>query len=137
MIPKKGLCPPDLHCKLNVMKVFWVLYLIIIAYFTVLLFIYLFKTRGPWGNSWTFFLIILFSLLFADIWIKPFGPFWRDVYWLPPIAGGLLTATVLALLTRQLSKSKIRNRKTSTVIYFWLVFSILVILILVGLLINR
>lgn len=120
------------------------IYFLIIAFLIVLFFSFIFNVRGPWGSFWTFFLIIFFSIWIADIWLRPLGPYWRDVYWLPPLVAGILVAFVLAAATpsqskarRILSKDTDRREDTSTValgLFFWLTLILLVILVIAGLL---
>ncbi|MFW5821148.1 MAG: hypothetical protein ACOCWA_07655, partial [Bacteroidota bacterium] len=72
------------------------IYLIGITLLITLAFTYFFRNKGPWGSFWTFFLIILLAVLAADLWIEPMGPYYRDVYWLPPVVIGILFALILA-----------------------------------------
>lgn len=54
----------------------------------------LFGSVRNWRSSWPLFVIILFGVLAAAIWITPVGPAIWGYYWLP----GLLVAVIFALL---------------------------------------
>lgn len=119
------------------------IYILILSILIVLFFMLIFNVRGPWGSFWTYFLIIFFSIWIADIWLRPIGPYWGDVYWLPPLIAGLLVAFVLAAATPSTSKARktlIKEEQKNldepaTVavgVFFWLTLLILIILVIIG-----
>jgi len=120
------------------------LYLVSLAFLITLFFTYLLKNKGPWNSFWIFFIVIFLSVLAADIWIQPVGPMYQDVYWVPPLATGLLIALLLAATTPSpQARNKILNQKekeltdsqrASAVVgtFFWILFLLLLVLVIVG-----
>ena len=47
------------------------------------LFYFVFKSTGPWGSFWIFFLVLLLAGLAAEAWITPIGPVYWDIAWGP------------------------------------------------------
>ena len=78
------------------MTVVGIIFTVIIALLIGLLFYYTFKSTGPWGSFWTFFLILLLSGLAAMPWVEPVGPTLYDVAWIPITFIILLFAILLA-----------------------------------------
>ncbi len=122
------------------------LYLIGISLLITLAFTYLFRVRGPWGTFWTFFLVILLAVLAADIWIEPMGPYYRDVYWLPPLIVGILLALILAAASpgkydrKQVDQAgeEYQGDKVAFIalgVFFWFLLILLVALVASGLII--
>lgn len=122
---------------------FWgIVYLIILAFMITLFFNFLLRVRGPWGNFWAFFIIILLAIFAADIWISPVGPYWGNTYWVPPLATGLIIALLLAATTPspKSRKSLETSRKTTGEksaataldIFFWFLIIFLVGIIVAG-----
>jgi len=122
-----------------------ILYLASIAFLLTLFFVVLFKNRGPWGTFWSFFVVILLAMLAADVWVGPVGPYFLSgIYWVPPLAVGLLIALLLAATTPspktrseiEVEKKEISKEKSATVAlgtFFWILFLLLVVVITVGL----
>ena len=54
----------------------------------------IFRRRGPWGTTWTFFLFLFLALWTVSIYIRNIGPVYWGIAWLPL----LFSAVVLALL---------------------------------------
>lgn len=74
----------------------------IIAILFAAIFSYGFKRRGPWGNFWSFFLILFLIIWVADIWVTPEAPqwvYWNNVAWFPLLMFGLIIALLLAAAT--------------------------------------
>ena len=123
---------------------FWgILYLVVIAFLITLFFRFLLRVSGPWGSFWAFFTIVLLAIIAADIWVSPIGPYFEDIYWVPPIAAGLVIALLLAATTPSPSaRSKIDAQRKATKdeaaavalgTFFWFLLIFLIILITVGL----
>ena len=102
------------------------------------------RIKGPWGNFWTFFLVLFLAALAANIWIEPIGPSYQGIYWLPPIAAVLLIAFLLAATSppprprnslEQNSEEYIKRKATflAVGIFFWFVVTFMTILVLIGL----
>ena len=115
-----------------------------IALLTTLFFAYALRIRGPWGNFWTFFIVLLLAVLAANLWVRPIGPSYQGIYWIPPIAAGFLVASILAASTpSSRSKSRLKQnteeyieRKANAIAlgsFFWFVVIFLIILVLMGL----
>jgi len=121
-----------------------IIYLVSVATLITLFFTVLLKNKGPWGNFWSFFIVILLAVFAADVWIGPVGPYWFDgIYWVPPLAVGLIIALLLAATapspkTRnelELETRKLDPEEKVPVVYgtfFWLLFLVMLILITVG-----
>ncbi len=123
---------------------FWgILYLVALAFLITVFFRFLLRVSGPWGSFWAFFIIILLGILAADIWISPIGPYFADIYWVPPIAAGLVIALLLAATTpspkarSEMDAERRTNRQEAAAValgtFFWFLLVFLVILIIVGL----
>ena len=127
---------------------FGVLYLVSIAFLITLVFTFLFKRTGPWGSFWTFFVIVLLGIMAADFWVGPVGPYFlSEIYWVPPLAVGLLIALLLAATTPspktrselELQQKEIAKENKATAAlgtFFWFLFIALVVLIVIGLFNN-
>ena len=121
-----------------------ILYLVAVSFLITLFFYFLLRVRGPWGSFWAFFVIVLLAVFAADIWVGPVGPFFYNrVYWVPPLAVGLLIALLLAATTpnpKTRSELKIKSReqtekeKTRFALgtFFWFLFLILLVFIVIG-----
>ena len=120
------------------------IYLIGLTLLIALAFTYLFRVRGPWGTFWTFFLVILLAVLVADIWIDPIGPYYRDVYWLPPLVVGILFALILAAASPGKKDRKrvdqegeeYKGDKVAFIalgVFFWFLLILLLVLAVTGL----
>ena len=55
----------------------------LVAFLVGVLFYYVFKTTGPWGNLWSILLILFLAGIAADVWITPVGPDYQGVIWIP------------------------------------------------------
>jgi hypothetical protein len=102
-----------------------------------------FNNRGPWGIFWTFFLVIFLAALAGQLWIKPIGPVYWGIAWVPLFAVGLLFAFLLAASVAVSAPKELRKegeevkRGEATVAaavgaFFWLMVIILVLAIAVG-----
>lgn len=75
-----------------------VLAAIVIAILISAIFYFAFNARGPWGSLWTFFLVLLLVIWAANLWIRPIGPVYWGVSWVPLIFIGLIFALLLAAI---------------------------------------
>ena len=122
-----------------------ILYLVSIAFIITFFFTFLLKNRGPWGNLWAFFVVILLAVFAADAWVGPVGPYFFDeIYWVPPLAVGLLFALLLAATTPspktrselEIEKEKMTKEQKSQAVpgtFFWFLFVLLLLLVTAGL----
>jgi len=122
------------------------IYLIVLAVLLSLMFSYGFRMRGPWGSFWSFFAIIFLAVWAADIWITPFGPYWYNINWFPPLVVGVLFAVLLAAATPS-SRSKRKSGSThppstefesnaiatTLGVFFWLLLTLFILAIIIGL----
>ena len=119
------------------------MYLIILALLIALFFSFILNAKGPWGNFWVFYLVIFFGILLADIWLRPMGPYWLDVYWIPPLIVGVLVALLLAAATPEKSIREKRRKKDSDEeddksplagisIFFWIVLFLFIVFAIAG-----
>lgn len=69
---------------------------ILVAILISALFYYGFNARGPWGSFWTFLLALLLIVWAASIWVRPLGPVYWGVAWIPLIFIGFIFALLLA-----------------------------------------
>ncbi len=120
---------------------------VLLTFIIVLIFVFGLRMRGPWGSFWSFFLIILLAMLAADLWIQPIGPFFRDIYWVPPLAVGIMIALLLAATTpRPWEKNRLeqeraeapQERSTSLAlgVFFWVLLIFMLVIVLAGFLNN-
>ncbi|MFW6226518.1 MAG: hypothetical protein ACOC31_00285 [Bacteroidota bacterium] len=146
----------DYHCihqvnetlfnlNLFIMDYLGIFYFIFLALAITALFSYGFRSRGPWGSFWTFFLILFLAIWAADVWIAPTGPYWGDIYWFPPLAVGLHIALLLAAATpspraRAEADVSASEDETDAVVaiggFFWIILILLFIAAIAGLFIN-
>lgn len=125
-----------------------ILYLLFVAVLITLIFALLLRVRGPWGNIWIFFIIILLSVLIAGIYVQPAGPVYREIYWLPPMVVGILIALLLAATTpsprtrsilsvkeeeKEDEKKKEEADFYTLGIFFWVLFVFMLIILGIGL----
>ena len=125
-----------------------ILYLVSVAFLITLFFTFLLQRRGPWGNFWAFFIIILLAVFAADFWVGPVGPYlYEGIYWVPPLAVGLLIALLLAATTPspktrselEVEKKEIAEEQKATVAlgaFFWFLFVFMLVLVIIGIFNN-
>ncbi len=53
------------------------------------------KNHGPWGSTWTFFLVLCLSLTATTLWIPPAAPVWLGIPWIDLLFSGLLLSLIL------------------------------------------
>jgi hypothetical protein len=126
------------------MNALGLLYSASIALIITIFFAYALRIYGPWGNFWTFFLILLLAVLAANLWVRPIGPSFQGIYWIPPIAAGFLVASILAASTpsskpfSRLNKNPkdYMERKANAMAlgaFFWFVVVFMFVLVIMGL----
>lgn len=130
------------------MNLMSLIYLFVIALIISAIFSYGFRTRGPWGSFWIFFIILFLGIWAADIWFPEVGPYWGEVYWFPPLAIGILIALILAAATPPAERPprEAARKEESTLpegpgfvalgIFFWALLIILIAVVLIGLFAN-
>lgn len=128
---------------------------ILVAILISALFYYAFNARGPWGSFWSFFLVLLLIIWAASLWVRPIGPVYWGVAWVPLFFVGLVFALLLAAIptsdtgeeTRRgemideempVDRAEVRrredlNRTAATVSgLFWVFMIILLLVIIIG-----
>lgn len=130
---------------------------ILVAILISALFYYAFNARGPWGSFWSFFLVLLLIIWAASLWVRPIGPVYWGVAWIPLFFVGLLFALLLAAIPTSDTRDVIRedeiaeaererqvnpteaerrrdiNRTAATVSgTFWILMVVLLLVIIVG-----
>jgi hypothetical protein len=63
------------------------------------LFVFGLRTRGPWGNKWSFLLVVAAALSADSIWAPPAGPVWYGVAWIDLLITGLFVCIILSAMT--------------------------------------
>ena len=122
---------------------FGILYLVALAFLITLFFSLLLRKKGPWGSFWAFFVIVLLAVFAADVWVGPVGPYiYNEIYWVPPLAVGLVIALLLAATTPspktrseiELEKKEMADQKTAVTLgtFFWFLFITMLIFIIIG-----
>jgi hypothetical protein len=76
------------------------------------IFVFIFRTRGPWGNFWAFFIILFLVIWAGAIWTVPAGPQYAGVSWLPLLLIGLIMALILAAALPSSGRKSPRLRHT-------------------------
>ncbi|HXL72387.1 MAG TPA: hypothetical protein VN963_02070 [bacterium] len=96
-----------------------------------------FGTKGPWGSLLWFFIIVALFAWTGGVWLRPYGPVWYGVSWIPIIVIGLFIAILLTALSPRnpryplsaQKKSKvIEERKADADVFFWVLILCLVML---------
>ena len=123
------------------MSIYGLITAILVALLFTIIFSYGFRNRGPWGNVWTFFLILFLAVWAASFWIEPVGPYWGDITWIPLIFLGLIIALILAAATpSERPVSAAEEEKAGPPepavaivgVFFWLLLVVFVAAIIIG-----
>jgi hypothetical protein len=100
-----------------------------------------FRKKGPWDNLLLFFAVVFLASWAGGVWFSPLGPPIGGIYWLPFLSMGLIFALLLAAVTSPFSrdttvqfvkageKTPEKRRDMVLGIYFWIMISALVVLI--------
>ncbi len=129
------------------MAVLEIVITIILAIIIGALFYYAFRSRGPWGSFWSFFLILLLGGIAAEAWMEPIGPQYWDISWVPTLLVMLVLALILAASTptqresaqgkstRAPSRNSPTKRETAAAAlggFFWILTLILLVIAIWG-----
>jgi hypothetical protein len=96
-----------------------------------------FSTKGPWGSLPSFFIVVALFAWVAAVWLRPYGPLWFGVGWMPIIFVGFLTALLLTTASprerwnRASNKKESEaagNRKADVDVFFWILILCLAML---------
>ncbi|WP_017732017.1 hypothetical protein [Nafulsella turpanensis] len=71
---------------------------ILTAVAIALIFYFVLKVKGPWGNFWTFFVVLFLSIWAASLWVSPFGPVYWGIAWIPLLFIGIIVALLLSAM---------------------------------------
>lgn len=117
------------------------LFALVVGLVLTLVFIGLFRSRGPWPIWWAFLLVVFLGAWAGGIWLAPIGPVLFDVYWLPILLAGLVFALLLAAATpprrvRQPSREMAQPAPTSEdpalSVFFWILLAGLLLVIILA-----
>ena len=98
--------------------------------------------KGSFGPFLVLFLILLFGGIASQLWIIPYGPMWGGVSWMPLIFVLLIFTFLFAAPspyereehTSSNLEVRAKHAITDTMsIYLWLLFSVLILAVLIGL----
>jgi hypothetical protein len=98
------------------MTVIGFLIILVISFVLSFLFVIALSSRGPWGNFWTFFLVLLLGLMATSFWITPVGPVFEGIRWASLLIAGFLLALMLAMAGVTEPKKRKRNAITGKII---------------------
>lgn len=124
------------------------LFAFVIALLFSVVFITLFRIRGPFGQFWVFMLVVFFATFAAVRWIRPAGDTIYGVYWMTGIFVALVVSLLIgagATLTGNVDDKPDKQKKgidngynTANVgdaasgLFFWLVLILLAIAAIAG-----
>jgi hypothetical protein len=96
-----------------------------------------FSTKGPWGGLLSFFIVVALFAWVAGVWLRPYGPIWMGVSWLPIVFVGFLVAMLLTAVSprdrfnrfsKKRQSTEIEERKADADVFFWVLILCLVML---------
>ncbi|HTE30799.1 MAG TPA: hypothetical protein VK666_10530 [Chryseolinea sp.] len=82
---------------------------LLLSVLLTLAFVFGLKTKGPWGNGWTFFIVITLSLCTVSLWVPPAGPVWFGAAWIDLLITGLLVSFILSAVTPSTNQYSVMN----------------------------
>ncbi len=120
-----------------------IIFAVLAAVVTGVLFFYLFKTTGPWGKFWSFMLILILVGLVAAAWSPEVGPQYYGVSWLPTLFIIFFFAIFLAAATPPRSETDLEpgqlpeepTEKAAVAVFgvfFWFFIVMLIVAAIVG-----
>ncbi len=97
-----------------------------------------FGTKGPWGSLLWFFIVVSLFAWVGGVWLRPYGPIYWGVGWVPIVVIGCAIAILLTAVsprnpdhrfasTKHL-KADIEARNASVDVFFWFLVIFLVML---------
>jgi hypothetical protein len=115
----------------------------IIAIILTMVFASSYRGVGPLGGLLLFFLVVFLATWAGQLWIRPFGPIYWGVKWLPLVIVSLVFSLLMVALSPRVplvrpdpGKDDIhepRNEKVAALgIFFWVLLAILLISVIVG-----
>jgi len=109
------------------------------AFLVGVVFYYVFKSTGPWGNFWSVLLILILAGIAADAWITPIGPYYQGVAWFPVMFVVFLFAFLIAASTpvhrRKGDPVEQESSKIALGVFFWFLLLLLLTAAIWGLVI--
>lgn len=93
------------------MALFEIIVIGLAAIFIGSLFFFVFRAVGPYGSFWIFTLILILAGWAAAAWIRPFGPEYWNISWVPVLFVILLFALLLAALTPKPQEKEIIEKE--------------------------
>lgn len=120
--------------------------IILLALLISVIFFYGFKSHGPWGTFWTYFLVLFFGVWITALWVNPVGPLYWGIAWFDLIFVGVLLALILAAASPLSSKdfedpevkvtSERYDRQGAVVgAFFWIMLLFFILAVIAGMLI--
>jgi hypothetical protein len=96
-----------------------------------------FGTNGPWGSFPAFWAIVVLFAWTAGVWLRPYGPLWIGISWMPIVFVGFLSAMLLAAISSRNAPHFYKNKRGSVAaetqkadvdIFFWILIFCLALL---------
>lgn len=103
-----------------------------------------FRSRGPWGSIWLFFLILFLATWAGGVWMTPIGaPVW-GAYWVPFLFVAVIFALILSAAAvavpeeettvETVDEQRLEQEERATTatlgIFFWVLMVVLIIAII-------
>jgi hypothetical protein len=126
------------------MAIIGFLIILIISLGLSYLFVIALNSRGPWGNFWTFFLVLFLGILAVSFWVSPIGPTIGEARWVQLLVTGVILALMLAMAGSLGSRKQKRNAITGKITkaepyvnlrtrtLFWVLLAVFALSIIVG-----
>jgi len=92
-------------------------------------------TKGPWDSLLWFFLMVGLFAWVGGVWLRPYGPLWMGIGWVPMILVGLLVAMLLTAASprnhKKFKETKDQSittaERTAVGAFFWVLIACLLI----------
>ena len=94
----------------HVMALTEIMAVAVLSIFLTSIFVFGFRTKGPWGNRWSFFLVVIIALSADSIWAPPAGPVWYGVAWIDLLTTGLFVCIILSAMTPSIERRPAQKR---------------------------